>query len=143
MVQNLSKYLESRLLSNRNRSSPNILLFASQERDIFNELKAAQDRVKELERKYEMFQRATKRRSAEEGEQQQQQQQEVRAAASAKPSTESPKSWKTNSRSWSTPRAKRLFGEGSGHEVSSRGLHWHIKVYFKLSAQSCFPCSFC
>ena len=114
----------------------------SQERDIFNELKAAQDRVKELERKYEMFQRATKRRSAEEGEQQQKQE-EVGAAASAKPSTESPKSWKTNSRSWSTPRAKRLFGEGSGHEVSFRGLHWHTKMYFKLFALSYSPCSFC
>ena len=110
------------------------MLFASQERDIFNELKAAQDRVKELERKYEMFQRATKRRSAEEGEQQQQQQ-EVGAATSAKSSAESPKSWKTNSRSWSTPRAKRLFGEGSGHEVSVHGLHRHTvhtKMYFKL-----------
>ena len=90
----------------------------SQERDIFKELRAAQDRVKELERKYEMFQRATKRRSAEgdgEGRAMMGEQQE-----GAKTMTESPKSWKTNSRSWSTPKAKRLFreGAGSGHEVS-------------------------
>jgi len=104
---------------------------SSQERDIFKELRAAQDRVKELERKYEMFQRATKRRSAEEGMGEGQGRtpmgvEQLQEGATTTSVAESPKSWKTNSRSWSTPKAKRLFREGAGsglNEVSLQMLN--------------------